>query len=111
MARFTPEQIEGRRQWMAEAEGLGGWYTSALYDGQDATTGEPLSWYEYSHLDGRKATVSEGGQATDPELQNLLAEKRRAMPLPSPEAPWWLSPIEVFRALLGWLAASRAKSR
>ena len=107
MARFTPEQL-GR--W-AEAEGLGGWYLTSLCDGEDATTGEPLSWYEYSHLDGRKATVSEGGQATDPELQNLLAEKRRAMPLPNPEPPWWLSPIEVFRALSGWLAASRAKRR
>ena len=107
MPQFTPEQ---RERW-AEAEGLGGWHLTSLCDGEDATTGEPLSWYEYSHLDGRKATVSEGGQATDPELQNLLAEKRRAMPLPSPEPPWWLSPIEVLRALLGWLAASRAKSR
>jgi hypothetical protein len=107
MAKFTPEQLE---RW-AEAEGLGGWYLTSLCDGEDATTGEPLSWYEYSHLDGRKATVSEGGQATDPELQNLLAEKRRSMPLPSPEPPWWLSPIGVFRALLGWLAAGRAKSR
>ena len=30
--------------------------------------------YVYSHLDGRQATVSEGGQAADPELQALLAK-------------------------------------
>ena len=77
MAKFTPEEIDQRRQRMAEAEGLGGWYTERLCDGQDSTTGEWLSWYEYRHLDGRQATVSEGGQATDPELQVLLAKRRK----------------------------------
>jgi len=89
MAKFTPEEIEQRRQRMAEAEGLGGWYLNSLCDGQDSTSGEPLSWYVYQHLDGRRATVSESGSSTDPELQNLLAERRRAEPLPSPEPPWW----------------------
>ena len=111
MPQFTPEQLEQRRQRMAEAEGLGGWYMNSLCDGRDVTTGEPLSWYEYRHLDGRRATVSESGSSTDPELQNLLAEKRRAEPLPSPEPPWWLSPTGVLRALSSWLAVSRAKSR
>ena len=39
MANFTQEEIEQRRQRMAEAEGLGGWYLKALCDGQDSTTG------------------------------------------------------------------------
>ena len=72
MAKFTPEQLEQRRQRMAEAEGLGGWYLTSLCDGQDQATGEPLSWYEYSHLDGRQATVWESGRATDPDLQAQL---------------------------------------
>ena len=75
MKRPTPEQIDQARQRMA-AE-LGGWYLKALCDGQDSTTGESMSWYVYSHLDGRQATVSEGGQATDPELQVLLAKRRK----------------------------------
>jgi hypothetical protein len=107
MPQFTPEQLDQRRQRMAEAEGLAGWYLDRLCDGQDATTGEHLSWHEYRHLDGRRATVGDNGRATDPELQSLLAEK----PLPSPEPPWWLSPLQVIRALSSWLDAGRAKSR
>ena len=70
MTRPTPEQIEERRQRMA-AE-LGGWYLHALVDGQNATTGEHLSWHEYRHLDGRRATVGDNGRATDPDLQAQL---------------------------------------
>ena len=110
MPQFTPDQLEQRRQRMAEAEGLGGWYLATLYDGED-DAGRPIAWYEYEHLDGRSATVSESGSSTDPELQKLLAERRRAKPLPSPEPPWWLSSSGVIRALSSWLAASRAKSR
>ncbi|MCP9911627.1 hypothetical protein KBZ15_17205 [Cyanobium sp. BA20m-p-22] len=106
----TPEQLDQRRQRMAEAEGLAGWYTSALCDGQD-DAGNPIAWYEYEHLDGRRATVSESGSSTDPELQRLLAERRRAQPPPRPESPWLLSPLRVIRALSSWLAAGRAKGR
>jgi len=72
MPQFTPEELDQRRQRMAEAEGLGGWYLNSLCDGQDDTTGKPLSWYEYRHLDGRKATVWESGRSMDPDLQARL---------------------------------------
>ena len=110
MSQFTPEEIQQRRQRMAEAEGLGGWYLATLCDGED-DAGRPIAWYVYEHLDGRRATVSESGSSTDPELQNLLAERRRAEQLPSREPPWWRSSSGVIRALSSWLAASRAKSR
>ena len=77
MAKFTQEEIEQGRQRMAEAEGLGGWCLNALCDGQDTTSGEWLSWYVYRHLDGRTATVGDIGQATDPELQALLAKRHQ----------------------------------
>jgi hypothetical protein len=72
MARLTPEQLEQRRQRMAEAEGLGGWHLTSLCDGQDQASGEWLSWYEYRHLDGHTATVWDDGTTTDPGLQAQL---------------------------------------
>ena len=95
MPQFTPEELDQRRQRMAEAEGLGGWYLNSLCDGQDDTTGKPLSWYEYLHLDGRKATVWESGRSMDPDLQAQLDSRART-PAPGPTptiaagaAPWW----------------------
>ena len=106
----TPDHLDQRRERAAAAEGLEGWYLARLCDGE-TETGEPFSWYEYEHLDGRQATVSESGSGTDPGLQRLLAEKRRAEPLPRPEPPWWLSPLRVIRALSDWLAAGRASRK
>lgn len=89
MARPTPEQIEQRRQRMAEAEGLGGWFMHTLCDGKDEH-GQHLSWYEYSHSDGRTALVSSSGQATDPELQAHIDAIRATSRPPTPEPPRWL---------------------
>lgn len=95
-----------RRERAAAAQGLGGWYLALLADGEDAT-GNPISWYEYEHLDGRRATVSEGGKSTDPELQTLLAQKRQAAVAPTAELPWWASATGVIR----WLAKRRKAAR
>ena len=73
----TPDHLDQRRERAAAAEGLDGWYLARLCDGE-TENGEPISWYEYEHLDGRQATVSESGSSTDPELQSLLAEKRQS---------------------------------
>lgn len=100
----TPDDIQRRRERMAEAEGLGGWYPAALCDGEDHN-GQPTSWYEYEHLDGRRATVSEGGNSTDPELQRLLTERRFTV------QPWQLAPLRIASAALRWLAARRASGK
>ena len=89
MARPTPEQIEQRRQRAAEAEGLGGWFMHTLYDGKDEH-GQHLSWYGYSHSDGRTALVSSSGQATDPELQAFLDASPATSRPPKPDLPRWL---------------------
>ena len=104
----SSDPVQQRQERMAELQGLNGWYGTTLCDGWD-DAGNPIAWYEYEHLDGRRATVSESGSSTDPELQRLLAERRQAQPLPSPEPPWWLSPLRVIRALSSWLTAGRAK--
>ena len=82
----------------AALQNLNGWYGTTLCDGWD-DAGNPIAWYEYDHLDGRQATVSESGSCTDPELQRLLAERRQAQPPPSPELPWWLSVSGVLKAI------------
>jgi hypothetical protein len=94
MARPTPEQLEQRRQRMAEAEGLGGWHLATLCDGED-DAGRPLAWYAYEHLDGRRAVVWDDGTTDDPDMQAWLAARARpAAPRPMPTAaagavPWW----------------------
>ena len=79
MARPTPEEIQHRRQRMAEAEGLGGWHLHRLVDGRDSANSEWLSWHEYRHLDGRRATVGDNGRATDPDLQAQLDSRAKAL--------------------------------
>ncbi|NDD46675.1 MAG: hypothetical protein EBZ24_15170, partial [Synechococcaceae bacterium WB9_4xB_025] len=88
-----------RRERAAAAEGLGDWYLAELSDGEDEA-GNLISWYEYKHLDGRTATVSECGRSTDPELQILLDEKHHAAVAAQAELPWWASAMGVIR----WLA-------
>jgi len=100
MARPTPEQIEQRRQHMAEAMGLGGWCMHTLYDGKDEN-GQHLSWYGYSHSDGRTALVSSSGQATDPELQALLDASPATSRPPTPELPRWLERKVFIQRLIG----------
>jgi len=94
----SPEALDERRKRMAEGEGLGGWYLAVLSDGEDEA-GNPISWYEYEHLDGRTATVWENGTSTDPELQILLDERQHATVAPQAELPWWASVTGVIRGL------------
>lgn len=63
-----------RRQRLADSEGLDGWFLTTLNDGW--IDGTPAHWYDYEHLDGRKASVM-GGRSTDPELQALLDARGR----------------------------------
>ena len=91
----TPDHLDQRRERAAAAEGLDGWYLARLCDGE-TETGEPISWYEYEHLDGRQATVSESGTATDPELEALLGQQQQQQAA----APWRPSPLGLVR----WLA-------
>jgi hypothetical protein len=104
------DPVQQRRERVSELQNLNGWYGTTLCDGWD-DAGSLIAWYEYEQLDGRRATVVESGSSNDPELQRLLAERRQAQPLPSPEPPWWLSPLRVIRALSSWLTAGRAKGR
>ena len=95
----TPDHLDPRRERAAAAEGLDGWYLARLCDAE-TETGEPISWYEYEHLDGRQATVSESGSSTDPELQRLLAEKRQSGGSLPAVSPRWASATGLIR----WLA-------
>lgn len=102
----SPDALDQRRKRMAEGWGLGGWYLAELSDGQDEA-GNPISWYEYEHLDGRTATVSDSGKSSDPELQILLEERQDAAIAPQAELPWWASATGVIR----WLAKRSKKDR
>jgi len=105
MASSNP--VQQRREQMAKAMNMGGWYLASFCDGWDET-GRPKTWYEYEHLDGRKATVSESGSATDPELQRLLEERDRERKPSQSEAPARLSPLGRIRALNNWLTARKS---
>jgi len=110
MVTPTPEQIHLRRQRMAEAEDLGGWYMHTLHDGKDER-GQHLPWYEYSHSDGRTALVSSSGQATDPELQAHIDAIRATSRPPTPELPRWLERKALIQRLVGIVTCIQRTAR
>ncbi len=88
-----------------EADRLGGWFMTTLVDGW--IDGKPAHWYDYEHLDGRKASVL-NGRSTDPELQAVLdAERLKDVSSPSVQSRPFFFVGSSFANLVRRLFASR----
>ncbi len=73
---------------------MAGWFLTALVDRQGAD-GEPLHWYDYEHVDRRRAAVLNDGRCTDPELGPCSRPKLPVSPGGRTWGrhgwPWWSS--------------------
>jgi hypothetical protein len=99
----SPESAKERRRLMLAEFGVGGWIPTAHHDGWDSN-GQPTSWEEWEHRDGRRAIVDADGRCSDHELEELLRAKREATK--GWRRPWSLvAGMAVLRwgfRLLGW---------